>query len=105
MSKKKASIGVLHSLIGGSFFQKKKVSVGNVKHSEDEKNIFLVKPGPSYDVYSDMDSVFGNMTNTPKAKKLATNLVCGFLLGSIDYNMNEDNGPLPPSLNISLKKK
>ncbi|KAG9299547.1 hypothetical protein G9A89_020718 [Geosiphon pyriformis] len=93
MPKKKALIGVFHSPVGDSFSQKKKVFVGNVKHSKDEKNISLVKPDPSHNVYSDMDSVsgdsgndnislgvgnsffFGLATNIPKAKKATSNLV------------------------------
>ncbi|KAG9295383.1 hypothetical protein G9A89_013412 [Geosiphon pyriformis] len=111
MSKKKASI------------EKKKVSVGNVKHSRDEKNISLVKSDPSYGMYSDMNSVsgnseddniflgvdnssfFGSATNTSKAKRVITNLVCGFFLGSINYGMDEDDVPLLPSFKISLEKK
>ncbi|KAG9296583.1 hypothetical protein G9A89_015175 [Geosiphon pyriformis] len=86
MSKKKTSIEVFHGL-------KKRVFVGNVKHSEDEKDISLIKPVPSHDVYLDMNSVSGNnrddyiffgagndsflglVTNTSKAKKVITNLI------------------------------
>ncbi|KAG9296409.1 hypothetical protein G9A89_015001 [Geosiphon pyriformis] len=123
MFKKKAPIRVLYGPVGGSFFQKKKVSVGNIKHSGDEKDISLVKPGSSHDVYSDMDSIsgdsrdnnisfgvsngsfLGSAINTLKAKKVNTNLVCGFLLGLIDYGMNKDDELLPSFLKISLEKK
>ncbi|KAG9290587.1 hypothetical protein G9A89_020957 [Geosiphon pyriformis] len=60
MPKKKAPIRVLYGPVGGSFSQKKKVSVGNIKHSEDEKDIFLVKSDPSHGVYSDIDSISGD---------------------------------------------
>ncbi|KAG9293876.1 hypothetical protein G9A89_019214 [Geosiphon pyriformis] len=123
MSKKKVLIGVLHGPVGNFFFQKKRVSVGNVKHFEDEKDISLVKPDPNHDVYSDMDSVSGNsedddiflgagdgsffdsVMNTPKARKATSNLVCGSPLGLIDYGMDEDDVPLPSFLKISLEKK
>ncbi|KAG9294561.1 hypothetical protein G9A89_008672 [Geosiphon pyriformis] len=105
MPKKKAPIGVLYSPVG------------------NEKNIFLAKPDPSHGVYSDMDSVsgdsqddnisldagdgffFGLITNTLKAKKAISNLVCGSSFGLIDYRMDEDDMHLPPSLKISLEKK
>ncbi|KAG9292862.1 hypothetical protein G9A89_016224 [Geosiphon pyriformis] len=123
MSKKKAPIGVLYGPVKSSFSQKKRVSVGNIKHSGDKKDIFLVKSDPSYGVYLDMDSVsdnsrdnnislcagngsfFGSAMNTPKAKKATSNLVCGSSLGSIDYRMDKNDVPLPFSLKISFEKK
>ncbi|KAG9294231.1 hypothetical protein G9A89_021590 [Geosiphon pyriformis] len=39
------------------------VSVDNVKHSGNEKNIFLVKSDPDSGVYSDMDSMSGDSNN------------------------------------------
>ncbi|KAG9302338.1 hypothetical protein G9A89_008830 [Geosiphon pyriformis] len=102
---------------------KKKISVGNVKHSGDEKDISLVKPNISHGMYLDMDSVFGDSrdneislgvgnnsffgstTNTPKAKKVTTNLVCGFFLGSINYGIDKNNVLLPLSFKIFLEKK
>ncbi|KAG9302155.1 hypothetical protein G9A89_020589 [Geosiphon pyriformis] len=103
ISKKKAPIEVFYGPVKSSFSQKKRVSIGNIKHSEDEKDISLVKPNPSHGVYSDMDSVSGDnkdnnvsfdvgngfflglVTNTPKVKRVNTDLVCGSPLGSIDY--------------------
>ncbi|KAG9287946.1 hypothetical protein G9A89_017541 [Geosiphon pyriformis] len=123
MPKKKAPIGVLYDSVGDSFSQKKRVSVGNVKHSGNEKDISLVKPNPSYGMYSDIDSVsgdsgdndislcvgnssfFGLATNIPKARKATFNLVCGSLFGLIDYRMNKDDVLLPLFLKISLEKK
>ncbi|KAG9297361.1 hypothetical protein G9A89_009445 [Geosiphon pyriformis] len=123
MSKKKALKDIFYGLIGGTFSQKKKVSIGNVKHFGDEKDISLVKLGPSSGVYSDMNSVFGDSSNddvflgidnnslfnsavnTLKAKKVNTDLVCGSLLGLIDYGIDEDNRLLPPPLKISLNRK
>ncbi|KAG9301922.1 hypothetical protein G9A89_020966 [Geosiphon pyriformis] len=123
MPKKKAPIEVLYGPVGSFFSQKKRVSVGNIKHSGDKKDISLVKSDPSYDVYSDMNSVsgdskdddiflgagdgsfFGLVTNTPKTKKATSNLVCGSPLGSINYEIDKDNVPLPSSLKISLEKK
>ncbi|KAG9303427.1 hypothetical protein G9A89_013753 [Geosiphon pyriformis] len=110
MSKKKMPIG-------------KKISVGNVKHLGDKKNISLVKLGPSSGVYSNMNSMSGDSgdedvffspdnnfllglaANTPKTKRVNTVIVCDFPLGSIDYDMNEDDGSLPPPLRISLNRK
>ncbi|KAG9289176.1 hypothetical protein G9A89_022485 [Geosiphon pyriformis] len=123
MSKKKAPIEVFHGPVGGFFSQKKRISVGNVKHSGDKKNISLVKPDLSHGVYSDMDSVFGDngdndvsfsvdnnfflgsVTNISKVKKVITNLVCGSPFGSINYGIDEDDGPLFLSLKIFLEKK
>ncbi|KAG9300022.1 hypothetical protein G9A89_009750 [Geosiphon pyriformis] len=109
MSKKKAPIEVFYGPVGSFFSQKKRISVGNVKHSGDKKDISLVKPNPSHGVYSDMDSIFGNsgddnisfgagngsffgsVTNTLKARKATSNLVCGSFFGSIDYGMDEND--------------
>ncbi|KAG9287210.1 hypothetical protein G9A89_008840 [Geosiphon pyriformis] len=123
MSKKKTPKGTLHSPIGGTFFQKKKISVSNIKHSGDEKKISLTKPGINEDIYSDMDSKFSNnklgdtelsssgasffglAVTTPKAKKVIIDLVGGFPIGTIDFGMDENIIHLPPSLNISLEKR
>ncbi|KAG9301261.1 hypothetical protein G9A89_012644 [Geosiphon pyriformis] len=112
MSKKKTLKRVFHGLFGVLFFQKKKVFVDNIKHSGDEKDISLVKSVTNSNMYSDMDSVSGNnrdddiflgvnddslfglVANTSKAKKINTGLVCGSPLGSINYNINKNNGPL-----------
>ncbi|KAG9303634.1 hypothetical protein G9A89_018531 [Geosiphon pyriformis] len=114
MSKKKVLKRVLYG---------PKISVGNVKHLGNEKDISLVKPDPSSSVYSDMNSISGNssnedvflstnnnsllglVTNTFKAKRFNTGLVCGSPLGSIDYGIDENNGLFPPPFKISLNKK
>ncbi|KAG9284979.1 hypothetical protein G9A89_009789 [Geosiphon pyriformis] len=44
-------------LAGGFFSQKKKVVLGNVKHSGNEKNLFLSKFGSNGSVYSDVESL------------------------------------------------
>ncbi|KAG9297292.1 hypothetical protein G9A89_000625, partial [Geosiphon pyriformis] len=60
MSKKKTSKGVLHGPVGGTFSQKKKISVNNIKHSGDEKKISLTKPNINENIYSDMNNEFSN---------------------------------------------
>ncbi|KAG9302350.1 hypothetical protein G9A89_011776 [Geosiphon pyriformis] len=123
MSKKKTLKGALYGPIGGIFFQKKKISVSNIKHFGDEKKISLTKPGINESIYSDMNSKFSNnklggtelslgsafffglAMTTPKAKKVIIDLVGGFPIGTIDFGMDENIIHLPPSLNISLKKR
>ncbi|KAG9299738.1 hypothetical protein G9A89_013098 [Geosiphon pyriformis] len=115
MSKKKAPKGAFHGL-------KKRVVLGNVKHSGDEKNISLSKSGPSDSVYSNVDSVSGNDKNvgmtgvhggsllgsaatTSKAKRIDTSTGFGSLLGSPDFTMDDDEIELPPCMFIPLDKK
>ncbi|KAG9301691.1 hypothetical protein G9A89_016762 [Geosiphon pyriformis] len=82
MSKKKAPKSTLHGPAGGSFSQKKKVVLGNVKHSDDKRNISLVKLG-SDDMYSDMDiieginngSLLGSTVTILKAKRMNSSMI------------------------------
>ncbi|KAG9290209.1 hypothetical protein G9A89_022185 [Geosiphon pyriformis] len=114
MSSKKAPKGVFHSSAGGSFSQRKKASLGNVKHSGDEKDISLMS-GSGASVYSDVKSLFGddenvNMSggfdgsfsdsavNTLKAKRVNTSANFGSPIGSPDFEMDEKMKPLPPPL-------
>ncbi|KAG9302026.1 hypothetical protein G9A89_021070 [Geosiphon pyriformis] len=60
MFKKKASKVAFHGPAGGFFFQKKKVILKNVKHSDNERDIFLNKSGPINNVYSDVKSLSGD---------------------------------------------
>ncbi|KAG9292285.1 hypothetical protein G9A89_009097 [Geosiphon pyriformis] len=88
MSKKKVPKGTLYGPAGGSFSQKKKVVLGNIKHSGNEKNISLVKLS-SNSMYSDMDSEFScNEDN--------------IVIKSVNKKEVE---LLPPPLGISLEKK
>ncbi|KAG9295401.1 hypothetical protein G9A89_013430 [Geosiphon pyriformis] len=122
MSKKKALKGAFHGPAGGSFVQKKKVVLGNVKHSSDERNISLSKSGPGNSVYSNVDSLsgddedvgmtgvyggslLGSATTTPKAKCVDTGMMFGSLLGSPDFTMNDEEIVLLLRVSISLKKK
>ncbi|KAG9306402.1 hypothetical protein G9A89_018285 [Geosiphon pyriformis] len=123
MSKKKAPKGAFHGLAGGSFSQKKKVVLENVKHSGNKKDISLNRSELGNNVYSDVDSVSGdekstNMTsinvgflldsaaNTLKAKRVNTGAVFGLPLGSPNFVMNDDEDvSFPSHLSISLKKK
>ncbi|KAG9298237.1 hypothetical protein G9A89_002725 [Geosiphon pyriformis] len=117
MSSKKAAKGVFYSPAGGSFSQRKKASLENVKHSGDEKNISL-KFGSGASVYSDVESLSGNdenvsmsggfdgsllnlAVNTPKAKQVNTSANFGSSIGFSDFEIDEKVKLLPPP----LKKK
>ncbi|KAG9306155.1 hypothetical protein G9A89_016059 [Geosiphon pyriformis] len=122
MSKKKAPKSTLYGPASSSFSQKKKVVLGNVKHSGDEKNISLVKLG-SDDIYSNIDSesscsedntvmeninsgsLLGSAANTPRAKSVDSSMVFGFPFGSPNYEIEEKVELLPSPLSISLEKK
>ncbi|KAG9304114.1 hypothetical protein G9A89_006024 [Geosiphon pyriformis] len=123
MFKKKAPKGALYGPVSGTFSQKKKVFVDNIKHSEDEREILLVRLGISESMYSDMDSEFnnneaggfvvgsnggfllGSAASTSKARKRNNGLISGSPVGIIDFEINEKVGSLLPSLNFSLDKK
>ncbi|KAG9304336.1 hypothetical protein G9A89_019898 [Geosiphon pyriformis] len=67
--KKKALKSAFYNPAGGFFSQKKKVVLGNVKHSGNEKDIFLSKFESSDSIYSDVESLSGedkdvNMSGT-----------------------------------------
>ncbi|KAG9289728.1 hypothetical protein G9A89_014463 [Geosiphon pyriformis] len=120
MSKKKVPKNTFYGLVGGFFSQKKKMILGNVKHSSNERDISLVKLG-SGGMYLDMDSESScgkdNMVlksinsgslldlaaTTSKAKRVNSNMVFGSLLGSPNYDIDEEAELLPPPL-ISVKK-
>ncbi|KAG9298914.1 hypothetical protein G9A89_015936 [Geosiphon pyriformis] len=116
MSKKKTPKDVFHGSAGGSFAQKKRVVLGNVKHSGDERDISLSKSGPGDSVYSDVDSLSGNnkdvgitgvhgeslldsAATTPKAKRVDTGIMFGSPLGSPDFTMDDDE-----IVEVSVKK-
>ncbi|KAG9301303.1 hypothetical protein G9A89_009235, partial [Geosiphon pyriformis] len=122
MSKKKAPRGALHGPAGGSFSQKKKVVIGNVKHSGDEKDISLNKSGSGGNVLSDVDSLSSNnddasmsgfyggsplssAANTPKAKHVDTGAVFGSPLKSPNFTINDVEVVLPSRVPISLDRK
>ncbi|KAG9298045.1 hypothetical protein G9A89_018873 [Geosiphon pyriformis] len=120
--KKKAPKSAFHGPTGGFFSQKKKMVFGNVKHSEDKKDISLNKSGSSGSVYSNVKSLFGknkdvNMsgvnggslvgltTTTPKTKQVNTGAGFGFPLSFPNFHMDDDKVMLPFRLPISLDKK
>ncbi|KAG9298418.1 hypothetical protein G9A89_008682 [Geosiphon pyriformis] len=122
MSKKKALRGALHGPAGGSFSQKKKVVIGNVKHSGDEKNISLNKSDSGGNVFSDVDSLssddddasmsgfyggspLSSAANTPKAKRVDTGAVFGSPLKSPNFAMDNVEVVLPFRVPISLDRK
>ncbi|KAG9304070.1 hypothetical protein G9A89_005980 [Geosiphon pyriformis] len=57
--KKKAPKGAFQDSAGGFFSQKKKIVLGNMKHSGDEKNISLNKAGSSGSMYFNVESLSG----------------------------------------------
>ncbi|KAG9289878.1 hypothetical protein G9A89_015458 [Geosiphon pyriformis] len=59
-SKKKAPKSAFYGPAGGFFSQKKKVVLGNIKHSGNEKNIFLNKSELGNNVFSNVDSLSDN---------------------------------------------
>ncbi|KAG9302832.1 hypothetical protein G9A89_009609 [Geosiphon pyriformis] len=107
--KKKASKGVFHGPAGDFFSQKKKVVLGNIKHSSDEKNISLNKSESSGSIYSDVESLSGEDEDVSMSRTNG-----GSLLGSaattsktnsLNFHMDDDKVVLPPCLSISLEKK
>ncbi|KAG9304904.1 hypothetical protein G9A89_010766 [Geosiphon pyriformis] len=123
MAKKKVHKGVFYGPAGGSFAQKKKVVVDNVKHSGNEKDVSLDKPVSGSNMFSDADgessdsedsvlmagvsagSLLGSAVNTPKAKKMISGIVDGSSLGLINYNIDEDAENLSPPLNLPFMVK
>ncbi|KAG9299108.1 hypothetical protein G9A89_020421 [Geosiphon pyriformis] len=85
-------------------------------------SVSLAKPHFDGDMYSDMESnsssnivdevlvnsndksFLGSAVITPKAKRVKNDLACGAPLGSLDYDMDDDDsGFLPPPL-VAVKK-
>ncbi|KAG9299134.1 hypothetical protein G9A89_020447 [Geosiphon pyriformis] len=116
MSKKKAPKGAFHGPTGGFFLQKKRVVLGNVKHSSDKKNISLNRSKLGNSVFSNVDNVSGdeedtNMTsinigslldsaaNISKAKYINTGAIFGSLLGFPNFVMDNDK-----DIEVSVKK-
>ncbi|KAG9300255.1 hypothetical protein G9A89_011328 [Geosiphon pyriformis] len=88
-------------------FMKKKVVLGNIKHSSNKRDIFLSKSGPNDNVYFDVESLFGDDKNvsmfgingeslldltvtTFKIKQVNTGAVFGFPFSSSNFYMNDD---------------
>ncbi|KAG9300883.1 hypothetical protein G9A89_015339 [Geosiphon pyriformis] len=107
MSKKKAPKGAFHGPAGGSFSQKKRVMLGNVKHSGNEKDISLNRSELGNSMFFDVNSVSGNeentnitginveslldsAVNTPKAKCVNTSAIFSLPFGSPNFVMDDD---------------
>ncbi|KAG9302781.1 hypothetical protein G9A89_009558 [Geosiphon pyriformis] len=107
MFKKKAPKGAFHDSVDGSFLQKKKVVLGNIKYSGDKKNISLNKFELGDNVFSNVDSLSNNekgtnitginvrsllnlAANTSKVKCVNTSAVFGFPLGSPNFDMDDN---------------
>ncbi|KAG9304897.1 hypothetical protein G9A89_010759 [Geosiphon pyriformis] len=102
---------------------KKKVVLGNIKHSGDEKDISLNKSEPSKNVFSNVNSLSGDekvsiitsinvgsllnsAANTSKTKCVNTGVAFGSLFGSPNFNINNKKKvSLLFYLSISLDKK
>ncbi|KAG9299375.1 hypothetical protein G9A89_014023 [Geosiphon pyriformis] len=112
MSNKKAPKGVFHGPAGGFFSQRKKASIGNIKHSGNKKDIFL-KSGSNASVYSNIESLSGDdedvsisggfdgslldsAVNTSKSKRVNTSANFSSSIGSSDFEMDEEVKPLLP---------
>ncbi|KAG9297707.1 hypothetical protein G9A89_011222 [Geosiphon pyriformis] len=67
MIKKKTLKSAFHGLIESSFSQKKKVVLENIKHTDNKKNVFLVKSGFSDSIYSNVNSLSGDDGNVDMA--------------------------------------
>ncbi|KAG9297143.1 hypothetical protein G9A89_019424 [Geosiphon pyriformis] len=122
MSKKKVPKSTLYGSAGGFFSQKKKVVLGNIKYSGDEKNISLVKLGSS-GMYLDINSesscgedntliedinsrsLLDSAATTLKVKKVNSSMVFGSSFGFPNYEMKEKVELFSPPLGISLEKK
>ncbi|KAG9297173.1 hypothetical protein G9A89_019454 [Geosiphon pyriformis] len=121
MSKKKASKSAFHGPAGGSFSQKKKVVLKNIKHSGNKKDISLSRSELSDNVFSNVDSLFGdkkgaNMTdinvgsflgsaaNTLKVKCVNTGAVFGSPLGFPNFDINDNKEVSLPFFNLKIVK-
>ncbi|KAG9299839.1 hypothetical protein G9A89_003383 [Geosiphon pyriformis] len=112
MSKKKALKSAFYGSADGSFSQKKKVVLGNVKHFGDEKDIFLNKSGPSDNIYSNIESLSDddkniNMSGVNSGSLLdsaATTPKTNFLLDSPNFCMDDDNVIIKTLVEVSIKK-
>ncbi|KAG9302279.1 hypothetical protein G9A89_008770 [Geosiphon pyriformis] len=122
ISKKKTPKSTFHGSTDGFFSQKKKVVLNNVKHSGNERDIFLSKFGSSNSIYSDVESLsdededvnmsganggffLGSVATTPKTKRVNTGAGFGSLLNSPNFHMNNNKVVLFLRLPISFEKK
>ncbi|KAG9286448.1 hypothetical protein G9A89_014614 [Geosiphon pyriformis] len=120
--KKKAFKSAFHGPVSGFFSQKKKAVLGNIKHSGNEKNIFLSKFGSGDSVYFDVESLSGEdedvsmsevngesllglAATIPKTKQVNTGAGFGSPLGSSNFHMDNEEVVLPSHLPISLERK
>ncbi|KAG9301395.1 hypothetical protein G9A89_018067 [Geosiphon pyriformis] len=106
MFSKKTPKGMFHGPASGFFSQRKKASLGNIKHSDNKKDISL-KSGSGACVYSNVESLSGDdedvsmsdgfngslldsAVNTPKTKRVNTGANFGSPIGSLDFKMDEE---------------
>ncbi|KAG9295516.1 hypothetical protein G9A89_013545 [Geosiphon pyriformis] len=122
MSKKKTLKDAFYGLADGFFSQKKKVVLGNIKHSDNEKNISLKKSELGNNVFSDVNSLSGNNKsanitginigsllglafNTFKTKWFNTGANFGSPLSSSNFDIDDNEITLSFHVNFSLEKK
>ncbi|KAG9288313.1 hypothetical protein G9A89_021344 [Geosiphon pyriformis] len=123
MSNKKAPVGASSGFVGGSSSQKKRISLCHMDQSGNRNKAALAKSISGGSQYSDMESdsgdsvaggilaggndgsLLGSAATMFKTKRVKNNLDCGSPLGSLDYNIDDDDGgPLPSPLGIPLEK-
>ncbi|KAG9284149.1 hypothetical protein G9A89_022923 [Geosiphon pyriformis] len=122
LSSSKASLSASFGPAGGSFSQKKRISLCNVKHSGIKGGVSLAKFHSDRSMYSDMESdssssivndilvgnnnksFLGSAATTPRAKRVKNDLACGSPFGSLDYDIDDDNGGFLPSP-LAVKNK
>ncbi|KAG9295869.1 hypothetical protein G9A89_006608 [Geosiphon pyriformis] len=121
-SKKKAPKGAFYGSAGGLFSQKKKVIIGNIKHSSNKRDISLSKSESGDNIYSDVNSLsdddenigmsgvndgsfLGSAATTLKVKWVNTSVVFGSPLSSSNFYIDNNEVVLLPCLFISLEKK
>ncbi|KAG9287190.1 hypothetical protein G9A89_001598 [Geosiphon pyriformis] len=112
MSKKTVAKSAFSGPAGSSFAQKKKVGVGNIKHSGNEKNISLVRSSANGGEFSDMNSkssdngdgsggaisivgvsggfFFGSAATTSKAKQVKPDMTLSSSFSFPNYDMDKE---------------
>ncbi|KAG9299745.1 hypothetical protein G9A89_013105 [Geosiphon pyriformis] len=106
MSKKKTLKGAFHGPADSSFSQKRKVVLGNIKHSGDKRDISLSKSGSGDNIYFDVESLFGNDENVSMSGvNINTGAVFGSPLSSLNFHIDDNKIVLFSHLSISLNKK
>ncbi|KAG9306906.1 hypothetical protein G9A89_000774 [Geosiphon pyriformis] len=103
--KKKMPKSTFYGPAGGFFSQKKKVVFSNIKHSNDERNIFLSKSGPSDNIYSNIESLSGDDEDVSMSGAIVnTSAVFGSPFSSLNFYINDDEVIIKTLVEVSVKK-